>query len=154
MRNYFCSVSYRKIVGADSISARYNIVVLYPQNTVGDGFPVLRRKAFLTNSELFLLRNYRKVFHNKRMSLFSSDKPVENRDVLLLFLFWGRHFRTPKNRFAIRDGKPVPYRICRVKYRFFASVGYRIRPYGIRCFAVNLQNTINSELIFCFVLFS
>ena len=46
MRNYFCSVSYRKIVGADSISARYNIVVLYPQNTVGDGFPVLRRKAF------------------------------------------------------------------------------------------------------------
>ena len=46
MRNYFCSASYRKIVGADSISARYNIVVLSHKNTVGDGSPVPRRKAF------------------------------------------------------------------------------------------------------------
>ena len=46
MRNYFCSASYRKIVGADSISARYNIVVLSHKNSVGDGSPVPRRKAF------------------------------------------------------------------------------------------------------------
>ena len=46
MRNYFCSASYRKIVGADFISACYNIVVLSHKNTVGDGSPVPRRKAF------------------------------------------------------------------------------------------------------------
>ena len=53
MRNYFCSASYRKIVGADSISARYNIVVLSHKNTVGDGSPVPRRKAFYNKNNLF-----------------------------------------------------------------------------------------------------
>ncbi len=53
---------------------------------VGDGFPVPRRKAF----------------YNKQMSLFSSDKPVENRDILFCDIL--------ENRFAIRDGQPVPYR--------------------------------------------
>ena len=44
MRNYFCSENYRKIVGADSISARCKPNIL-GKFSVGDGFPVPNREA-------------------------------------------------------------------------------------------------------------
>ena len=91
---------------ADSISDRSHIVVLYLQKTVGDGSPVPRRKAF----------------HNKKEPVFKDFEFFENR----FFLFTKDNI-CAKNRFAIRDGKPVPY--------------------GKSVFAINLRSKIipNSE---------
>ena len=63
---------------------------IYGENrfSVGDGFPVPRRKAF----------------HNKKEPVFKDFEFFENR----FFLFTKDNI-CAKNRFAIRDGKPAPY---------------------------------------------
>ena len=99
-------------VGADSISTRFKLT-FYPNISVGDGSPV----------------QHRKTFHNKWTSLFSSDKPVDNRDVFVKKLY-------AENCCRNSGQKAVPYGNFTVIVGF-STGGYRIRPYEIGSFAIN-----------------
>ena len=83
---------------------------------MGQVFPSRAARRFLTNSELFVFRNYRKnandgfpilcrqVFYNKRTTLFSTVLYDENRVVLFAENLY------VKNRWHDLGQQPVPYR--------------------------------------------
>ena len=83
---------------------------------MGRVFPSRAAKRFLTNSELFVFRNYRqnandgvpilcrKVFYKKRTPLFSTVLSDENRVVLFAKNLY------VENRWHDSGQKPVPYR--------------------------------------------
>ena len=124
MRNYFCSASYRKIVGADFISARYNIVVLSHKNTVGDGSPVPRRKAFSDEFGVISVTQITsRYFTINKCPYFHRINPLK----IGTFCFCDIFVQRKSLRDSGRTTRPLQ-KFC------LKTGGYKIRPYGIQVF--------------------